>query len=103
MKRFVALSTLIVLVGLAGCSGTIGGSKQSTMTEGPWRCTAKDGFGNAWSWTAAHKEMALANAFDMCRYRSSNEGSCTASASDCTLITKVPDKLDSLADFGSAQ
>jgi len=105
MKRFVVLTAVLAVGMLTGCSGSTATTtaKHPTMTEGPFRCTAKDSFGNAWSWTASHKELAMTNAYDMCRYRSTDTASCKVTAKDCTLVSQIPDHLDSLTDFGSGQ
>ena len=104
MKPFVTLCVLTTAAMLAGCSGTIpAGSSRPTMTEGPFRCTAKDSFGDAFSWTNFHKEMAMTNAYDMCRYRSQAPDSCKVSVANCVLISQVPDHLDSLSDFRGGQ
>lgn len=101
MKRLVAVTALLAVVALAGCSSS--SAKRSTMTEGPFRCTAKDSFGNSWSWTAYHKELAMTNAFDICRYRSQDIASCAVSISDCAPISQIPDKLNALSDFRGGQ
>jgi len=104
MKRSIAVCVSLAVVILAGCSATTPPSKsQSTMTPGPFRCTAKDSFGDAFSWTNFHKEMAMTNAYDMCRYRSQAPDSCKSNVKDCIPISQVPDHLDSLSDFRGGQ
>src|SRR5262249_13282353 len=106
MRRLVAVG--ILGLGLvAGCTTmntttTPTGSK-AALTEGPFRCTAKDSFGDAFSWTNFHKEIAMTNAYDMCRYRSQAPDSCKVHVSNCIPISQVPDHLDSLSDFRGGQ
>jgi len=107
MKRFVILGTVIAVGVLAGCSASTQTKTQTksgpTMTEGPFRCTAKDSFGDAFSWTNFHKEMAMTNAYDICRYRSQAPDSCKTTIKDCIPLSQVPDHLDSLSDFRGGQ
>ena len=103
MKPLLALYALSAAVVLAGCSGTIPTTPQSTLTAGPFRCVAKDSFGDAFTWTNFHKEMAMTNAYDMCRYHSQAPDSCKSNVKDCVPISQVPDHLDSLSDFRGGQ